>query len=161
MPSGSPGPTPTPGAITCSSGPASRSRSTTGSTRAPGRPSRWAAIADGKGGTPTLKLMSWTIPVRYLRIWMTESSNTCDTHGRAGQAQLRGIRDQRTLCRDRVGRWTVHRRRQASAEPAADHHVAVVGGSVARRVRSRLRPRRPDRFRLLLQQRRDARPCRR
>lgn len=38
-------------------------------------------IADGKGGTPTLKLMSWTIPVRYLRIGMTQSSNTCDTHG--------------------------------------------------------------------------------
>ena len=38
-------------------------------------------VRDGKGGTPNLKLMSWTIPVRYLRIWMTESSNTCDTHG--------------------------------------------------------------------------------
>jgi hypothetical protein len=38
-------------------------------------------ITDGKGGTPTLKLVSWKIPVRYLRIWMTESSNTCDTHG--------------------------------------------------------------------------------
>ena len=38
-------------------------------------------VTDGKGGTPTLKLMSWSIPVRYLRIWMTESSNTCDTHG--------------------------------------------------------------------------------
>ncbi|HTT63265.1 MAG TPA: discoidin domain-containing protein [Bryobacteraceae bacterium] len=38
-------------------------------------------VTDGRGGTPTLKLMSWTIPVRYLRIWMTESSNTCDTHG--------------------------------------------------------------------------------
>jgi hypothetical protein len=38
-------------------------------------------ITDGKGGTPTLKLMSWKIPVRYMRIWMTESSNTCDTHG--------------------------------------------------------------------------------
>ena len=38
-------------------------------------------VADGKGGTPTLKLMNWKIPVRYLRIWMTESSNTCDTHG--------------------------------------------------------------------------------
>ena len=38
-------------------------------------------IADGKGGTPTLKLMNWTISARYLRIWMTESSNTCDTHG--------------------------------------------------------------------------------
>ena len=38
-------------------------------------------VTDGNGGTPTLKLMNWTIPVRYLRIWMTESSNTCDTHG--------------------------------------------------------------------------------
>lgn len=38
-------------------------------------------ITDGNGGTPTLKLMNWKIPVRYLRIWMTESSDTCDTHG--------------------------------------------------------------------------------
>jgi hypothetical protein len=38
-------------------------------------------ITDGKGGSPTLKLVSWKIPVRYLRIWMLESSNTCDTHG--------------------------------------------------------------------------------
>jgi hypothetical protein len=39
------------------------------------------SIEGGKGGAPTLKLMDWKIPVRYLRIWMTESSNTCDTHG--------------------------------------------------------------------------------
>jgi F5/8 type C domain len=39
------------------------------------------AITDAKGGTPTLKLVSWKVPVRYLRVWMTESSNTCDTHG--------------------------------------------------------------------------------
>jgi hypothetical protein len=38
-------------------------------------------ITDGRGGTPTLKLLSWNIPVQYLRIWMTASSNTCDTHG--------------------------------------------------------------------------------
>lgn len=38
-------------------------------------------VTTGKGGTPTLKLVDWKIPVRYLRIWMTESSNTCDTHG--------------------------------------------------------------------------------
>lgn len=38
-------------------------------------------ISGGRGGTATLKLVSWTIPVRYLRISMTESSNTCDTHG--------------------------------------------------------------------------------
>ena len=45
---------------------------------------------DGKGGTPTLKLVSWMIPVRYLRIWMTESSNTCDTHGSADQRNCVG-----------------------------------------------------------------------
>jgi F5/8 type C domain len=39
------------------------------------------AVASGKGGTTTLKLIDWKIPVRYLRIWMTKSSNTCDTHG--------------------------------------------------------------------------------
>jgi hypothetical protein len=38
-------------------------------------------VTDGKGGTPLLKLMNSKIPVRYLRIWMTQSSNTCDTHG--------------------------------------------------------------------------------
>jgi len=39
------------------------------------------AVLTGHGGTPTLKLADWTIPVRYLRIWMKKSSNTCDTHG--------------------------------------------------------------------------------
>jgi hypothetical protein len=38
-------------------------------------------ITEGKGGTVTLKLVDWKIPVQWLRIWMTESSNTCDTHG--------------------------------------------------------------------------------
>ncbi len=38
-------------------------------------------ISGGKGGTPLLKLMNWKIPVRYLRIWMTGSSSTCDSHG--------------------------------------------------------------------------------
>lgn len=38
-------------------------------------------VRHGEGGTPTLKLISGNIPVRYLRIWMTGSSNTCDTHG--------------------------------------------------------------------------------
>jgi len=47
-------------------------------------------ITDGRGGTPTLKLVSWNIPVRYLRIWMTESSNTCDTHGSEDQRNCVG-----------------------------------------------------------------------
>ncbi|MGA8407441.1 MAG: discoidin domain-containing protein [Candidatus Acidiferrales bacterium] len=38
-------------------------------------------IADGKGGTATIRLATGPMPVRFLRIWMTESSNTCDSHG--------------------------------------------------------------------------------
>ncbi len=47
-------------------------------------------VTDGKGGTPTLKLADWTTPVRYLRIWMTESSNTCDSHGAADKRNCLG-----------------------------------------------------------------------
>ncbi|MFB3922014.1 MAG: discoidin domain-containing protein [Terriglobia bacterium] len=38
-------------------------------------------IDEGHGGTVTIRLDSRAMPVRYLRIWMTASSNTCDTHG--------------------------------------------------------------------------------
>ncbi len=38
-------------------------------------------VKDAKGGTVTIKLADSPIPARYIRIWMTESSNTCDTHG--------------------------------------------------------------------------------
>jgi hypothetical protein len=47
-------------------------------------------ITDGMGGTVTLKLVSWDIPVQYLRIWMTESSNTPDTHGAADRRNCVG-----------------------------------------------------------------------
>jgi hypothetical protein len=39
------------------------------------------AVEAGKGGTETLRLMGSTVPVRFVRIWMTESSNTCDADG--------------------------------------------------------------------------------
>jgi hypothetical protein len=38
-------------------------------------------VAHGAGGTATLRLAPSPLAVRFLRIWMTESSNTCDTHG--------------------------------------------------------------------------------
>jgi hypothetical protein len=38
-------------------------------------------VRDGKGGTATLRLAEVPVKTRFLRIWMTESSNTCDTHG--------------------------------------------------------------------------------
>jgi hypothetical protein len=47
-------------------------------------------VTEGKGGTVTLKLVSWMISVRYIRIWMTESSNTCDSHGSADKRNCVG-----------------------------------------------------------------------
>lgn len=41
------------------------------------------ALKDAKGGTVTLKLTETPVSTRYLRILMTESSNTCDEHGSA------------------------------------------------------------------------------
>ncbi len=40
-------------------------------------------ITAGEGGAETVHLTPEAIPVRYLRIWMTASSNTCDSHGSA------------------------------------------------------------------------------
>lgn len=40
-------------------------------------------IASGQGGTATQIVSDMPMRVRFLRIWMTESSNTCDTHGSA------------------------------------------------------------------------------
>ena len=37
-------------------------------------------VTNGKGGVETLKLSASTIPVRYIRVWMTHSSNTASAH---------------------------------------------------------------------------------
>src|SRR5579884_2859162 len=39
------------------------------------------ALSNAKGGTVTLKLSNAPISTRYIRVLMTESSNTCDEHG--------------------------------------------------------------------------------
>ena len=38
-------------------------------------------VREGGGGTVTVRLADTPIPTRYVRVWMTESSNTCDQHG--------------------------------------------------------------------------------
>jgi F5/8 type C domain len=48
------------------------------------------SVAEGMGGTTTLKLIDWKIPVRYMRIWMTKSSGTCDTHGSTDKRNCTG-----------------------------------------------------------------------
>ena len=40
------------------------------------------AIPDGKGGTVTLELSPVPVAAKYVRVLMTESSNTCDSHGK-------------------------------------------------------------------------------
>lgn len=40
-----------------------------------------ARITNGKGGTETIRLAPKPLPIRFVRILMTESSNTCDSHG--------------------------------------------------------------------------------
>ena len=38
-------------------------------------------VKNGKGGTPTLTLASSPVSTKFIRILMTQSSNTCDAHG--------------------------------------------------------------------------------
>jgi len=38
-------------------------------------------VTEGKGGSQVQRLADKPIASKFLRIWMTESSNTCDTHG--------------------------------------------------------------------------------
>ncbi len=42
---------------------------------------RSGVVANGKGGTVTLNLGAMPVSTRFVRILMTQSSNTCDTHG--------------------------------------------------------------------------------
>ncbi|MGB8673471.1 MAG: hypothetical protein WCD27_03875 [Candidatus Acidiferrales bacterium] len=48
------------------------------------------AISDGKGGDATLQLSEMPISVQWVRILMTESSNTCDTHGSSDRRNCMG-----------------------------------------------------------------------
>jgi hypothetical protein len=48
------------------------------------------AITKGKGGHPVLQLASTPLLVQYIRILMTASSNTCDTHGSADKRNCLG-----------------------------------------------------------------------
>ena len=47
-------------------------------------------ITDGKGGSAVLQLVSAPISVQHIRILMTASSNTCDTHGSADKRNCMG-----------------------------------------------------------------------
>jgi len=48
------------------------------------------AISDGKGGTVTIQLSAAPVAAKYVRVLMTESSNTCDTHGKGDRRNCVG-----------------------------------------------------------------------
>ncbi len=48
-------------------------------------------VTAGRGGTATLRLASQAVPVRYLRVWMTKSSNTAPTAGRIDRRDSAGF----------------------------------------------------------------------
>lgn len=47
-------------------------------------------IESGKGGNAALRLSQEPISVQFVRVWMTASSNTCDTHGPADKRNCVG-----------------------------------------------------------------------
>ncbi|HYL67897.1 MAG TPA: glycosyl hydrolase family 5, partial [Candidatus Limnocylindria bacterium] len=47
-------------------------------------------VTEGKGGNAVLQLSATPIAVQYIRILMTQSSNTCDTHGSADRRNCMG-----------------------------------------------------------------------
>jgi hypothetical protein len=47
-------------------------------------------ITGGRGGTVVLALSAAPVPVQFIRILMTESSNTCDTHGPSDRRNCAG-----------------------------------------------------------------------
>jgi F5/8 type C domain len=47
-------------------------------------------VKDGNGGDATLPLSSATVSTKFVRVWMTRSSNTCDSHGSADRRNCVG-----------------------------------------------------------------------
>jgi len=47
-------------------------------------------VTDANGGDTTLALSSTPVSTKFIRIWMTRSSNTCDTHGSADRRNCVG-----------------------------------------------------------------------
>lgn len=47
-------------------------------------------VSDGKGGDSTIPLSPTPVSTKFVRIWMTRSSDTCDTHGSADRRNCVG-----------------------------------------------------------------------
>jgi len=48
------------------------------------------SVTDAKGGDATIRLSTSPVTTKFVRIWMTNSSNTCDSHGSADRRNCVG-----------------------------------------------------------------------
>ena len=123
------------------------------------------AVARGKGGTVTLRLDSSGVSARWVRVLMSKSSNTCDTHGSADRRNCVGyaIKEVYLGTLDDKGQLKDLLRHLQRPEPVRD--VLLLRGSVARTQRPFRRARsdgirRSARLRSVLYQRHYARHAR-
>ena len=65
-------------------------------------------VREGKGGTATLLLNRSVMPVRFVRIWMTASSNTCDSDGPSDPRNCVGYAIRELYLGTTTGSGTLH-----------------------------------------------------
>ncbi len=109
-------------------------------------------VENGKGGVVTLRLAESPIVTRYVQIRMTQSSNTCDTHGSSDARNCVGYAVNELYAGNFSFNGRVPRHHQAHARPGADRHVHFIRRSLAYRRRSRSHSR-ADRLRPFLHER--------
>lgn len=85
------------------------------------------AILAGSGGDVTIPLSRSTVQVRFVRISMTESSNTCDDHGSADRRNCAGyaIRELYLGSKDQAGEFHDAIRHEAGPEQTATYCSSV------------------------------------
>ena len=134
------------------------------STTAPkanGRRSRPASLKNAKGGSVTLKLSDAPVTTQFIRVLMTESSNTCDQHGSSDVRNCVGyaIQEMHAGSIDAVGSFIDIPKDATGEEPA--HVLLLFYRSLAlRRGRQRDRKLPAHRLRSFLHQRHHQQPAR-
>jgi len=87
-------------------------------------------VTSGKGGTVTLQLATAPVNVQWVRIWMTASSNTCDSHGSADKRNCWGMHP-RGLSGNNNQEWQISRFAPAHAGSGPDRDLLLLRRSVA------------------------------
>ena len=83
-------------------------------------------IRNARGGTVTLKLSETPVSARYLRIFMTESSNTCDEHGSSDIRNCVGYAIQQVEAGAVDGRGTFSEVTKSPSEPLTTYCVSSI-----------------------------------